>query len=140
MRLRNRAEIHSQRLVCLWRRDRETESKAEEEEKPEAQTEGTQKLQNGRACFFNHRKKVKTQLHLDTPWYRMSWFQDPHYRYTTKQIKALLSELSGSLSYPPNLSPAEDMEAADEDSQLYAVLMKHCCNQTVYASKLKLPC
>lgn len=25
MRLRNRAEIHSQRLVCLWRRDRETE-------------------------------------------------------------------------------------------------------------------
>ena len=27
------------------------ESKTEEEEKPEAQTEGTQKLQNGRACF-----------------------------------------------------------------------------------------
>jgi len=25
MRLRNRAGIHSQRLVCLWRRDRETE-------------------------------------------------------------------------------------------------------------------
>ena len=53
----------------------------------------------------------------------------------------MLSELSGSLSYPPNLSPSEDMEAADKNSQLYAVLMKHCCNQeTVYTSKLKLPC
>ena len=58
MRLRNRAEIHSQRLVCLWRRDRETERARQRKKRNQRHKQKElKKLQNGRACFLVIRKK-----------------------------------------------------------------------------------
>lgn len=110
------------------------------EEKVGAQTEGSYKLQKGRVHLRTKEKSENTATSGYTLIPR-KLVPGPLPIYSAANTSfAFQNFLDPPSTHPPNVSPSEDVEASDEEGQLYAVLMKTRCNQaTVHSGKLKLP-